>query len=299
MTAAIGTLFEGDFHLGAAALINSLHAAGFDGQVICGYRGVPPPWAEAAAALARPAVTLRPAQTQTHLTNYKPEFLETCWNEDARGADTLYYFDPDVVVKAPWPTLTRWAADGVALCEDVNNYLPVRHPYRLAWADFFERHGVAPVRALERYYNAGFIGIRDAHRALLASWRQVLELAERELGPLDRIKVGAPYALWHTPDQDALNMALLLHDFPINGAGPEAMDFRPGGHLLSHAIGGGKPWRGGFLRDALRGHPPSMAQKSFFQFLDGPLPVLPPVLARQRRRELAVAAAIGRFYRRT
>ena len=28
------------------------------------------------------------------------------------------------------------AADGMALCEDVNGYLPARHPYRLAWNDF-------------------------------------------------------------------------------------------------------------------------------------------------------------------
>ena len=42
------TLFEGDYHLGAAALINPLCAAGFDETVVCGHRGPVPPWALAA-----------------------------------------------------------------------------------------------------------------------------------------------------------------------------------------------------------------------------------------------------------
>ena len=48
----------------------------------------------------------------------------------------------------------------------------------------------------------------------------------------------------------------------ILAVGPEGMDFLPGGHLLSHAAGGGKPWRGGFLRAALRGRPPGTAADS-------------------------------------
>jgi hypothetical protein len=105
--------------------------------------------------------------------------------------------------------------------------------------------------------------------------------------------------LFHTIDQDALNLALMLSDVPINAAGPEGMDFLPGGHLLSHAAGGTKPWRGGFLREALRGRPPGLAQKFFYSYARGPLPVLSTGTLAWRKLDLRLAALIGRFYRRT
>jgi hypothetical protein len=76
------------------------------------------------------------------------------------------------------------------------------------------------------------------------------------------------------------------------------MDFAAGGHLLSHAIGARKPWRGGFFRDALRGRPPGNAQKSFFRFVDSPLRVLPAGQRARLRLSLFTGALLGRMYRR-
>jgi hypothetical protein len=112
------------------------------------------------------------------------------------------------------------------------------------------------------------------------------------------MKFDRPGALFHSADQDALNMVLSVIDSPINGTGPEGMDFTSGGHLLSHAIGGRKPWRGGFLRDALLGRPPGTAQKSYFRFAESPLRLFPaPQLARLRLSLLS-GALLGRMYRR-
>jgi hypothetical protein len=299
MKSAVVTLFEGHYHLGAAALINSLHASGFAGVVVCGHRGPPPPWANVARAIAPIEVRFVAIETAVHFTNYKPAFLQACWAQHAMEADVLYYTDPDIVVKAPWPTLERWAKDGLALCEDVNANLPAHHPYRLGWLDFLSRKGIPAQRSLDRYYNAGFLGVSRPHAGFLNDWQRVLDLAQQELGALDRIKLGGPNTLFHTIDQDALNMALMVSEVPINAAGPEAMDFLPGGHLLSHAAGGTKPWRGGFISEALRGRPPGPAQKRFYDFTHGPLPVFTRSTLAWRRVTLQLAALIGRFYRRT
>jgi hypothetical protein len=299
MTHAVCTLFEGHYHLGVAALINSLHASGYTGPVVCGHRGHEPPWAHTARALANGIrVQFIRVSTDVHLTHHKPEFLQQVWTQHCPGADQLYYFDPDIVVKAPWSVVARWAGDGIALCEDVNGYLPARHPYRLAWADFLHTHGFELRRPLDRYYNAGFIGLPRAHESLLAVWSGIIARAAEVLGSLSTIKVSGPHALLHTPDQDALNMALMVSDAPINGTGPEGMDFAAGGHLLSHAIGARKPWRGGFFRDALRGRPPGNAQKSFFRFVDSPLRVLPAGQLARLRLSLLTGALLGRLYRR-
>lgn len=300
MKSAIVTLFEGHYHLGAAALINSLHTHGFSGVVICGHRGPRPPWEKNAAAIAdRIQLQWVEVDAAVHLTYHKPAFMRECWQNRCAGADLLFYFDPDIVLKAPWPTIERWAADGIALVEDVNANFPARHPYRLAWADFFARHAFVPTRAPERYYNAGFIGLPRAQAALLDIWIKIIECARLEIGALGALKNSGPHALFHSADQDALNMALMLSEAPINAAGPEGMDFLPGGHLLSHAAGGTKPWRGGFLGSALRGRPPGPAQKCFYDYAHGPLPVFPPFTLARQRALLRLAALIGRFYRRT
>jgi hypothetical protein len=299
MSDAICTLFEGHYHLGVGALINSLHAAGFTGPVICGYRGPEPEWADAAREL-KSGIDVRfvPVVTDIHFTHYKPDFMAECWTKHCPDAAQLYYFDPDIVLKAPWTVLSRWAADGIALCEDVNGYLPSRHPYRLAWGDFLKAHGLEPVRPLDRYYNAGFLGLPQSQAGFLALWSRIIACAAAEIGSLSSIKVNNPNALLHTPDQDAMNMALMACDAPINGTGPEGMDFATGGHLMSHAIGGRKPWRGGFLRDALRGQPPGTAQKSFFHFAESPLRLFPSGQLARLRLSLRSGALLGRMYRR-
>lgn len=310
MTTAICTLFEGHYHLGAAALINSVHAAGFRGRIICGFRGDLPPWAqptrnEGGGIVARDLgdgleIWFVPLATKIHFTNYKPSFMLEMWNGPAAGAEKFCYFDPDIVVKCPWAVLERWMDGGVALCEDVNNYVPARHPVRLEWRAWMDQHEVPLVTSdLDRYYSAGFIGVPHASRDLLTLWARLIEGVGASLGDLGSLKSGAPTQLFHTPDQDALNIALMASATTVNAAGPEAMDFAHGGHLLSHAIGGRKPWRGGFIGQALRGYPPSLANKAFFEHVSSPLEVFPAAKRKRMLLALQLAAFVGRFYRRT
>ena len=93
--------------------------------------------------------------------------------------------------------------------------------------------------------------------------------------------------------------ALTLCDARLNTAGPEAMDFVPGGNVLSHAVGAAKPWQGRHLRQALRGKPPTLACQWYWRFADAPLKPFSGVLLARRRLTLWVAAALGRVYART
>jgi len=310
MTSAVCTLFEGHYHLGAAALINSLWASGFRGRVICGLRGALPPWAEPSRE-AENGMRVRdlgegfeiwfvPVAATIHFTNYKPTFLLEMWEGPAADADTFYYFDPDIVVKCQWDLLERWAEGGLALSEDVNFYLPPRHPLRTGWIHWLRENGVEISQTnLERYYSAGFIGVPRAAREFLNLWHATIAKIGKTTGSLALLKQGNATSLFHTPDQDAMNIALMCTSVTVNAAGWESMDFAHGGHLLSHAIGGRKPWRGGFLGQALRGYPPSIAHKAFFEHIDSPIPVFSPGQKSRLKLALNLGAFIGRFYRRT
>ena len=299
-TCAVCTLFEGDYHLGVAALVNSLHAAGFRGQVFCGLRGPYPAWAGSAAHRNCDGIEIvfLPLDTGIHFALHKPAFLLDLWCGPAAAVDTLYYFDPDIVVKCPWETLERWGTGGVALCEDVNPSLPARHPLRLGWIEFLARHNLPTTVDRERYYNSGFVAVPASLRPVLERWRDLVALVGADNGSLQSIKHGSGHALFHTPDQDALNLALMTLAVPVNAVGPEGMDFVPGGNYLSHAIGARKPWRGGFVRQALRGYPPSLAAKNFLRHIDRPIPVFRAGRRRRLLTALRLAAFLGRFYRR-
>ena len=113
------------------------------------------------------------------------------------------------------------------------------------------------------------------------------------------LKVGGPEALFYSTDQDAMNFALSACETPLNTAGPEAMDFAPGGYYLSHAIGQFKPWHGGHIRQALRGKPPSVASKWYYRFANAPIKVYSDTDLAKRQLDLKIASAIGRVYKRS
>lgn len=304
MKTLVVTLFEGDYHLGAAALINSLCAAGFAGTVVCGHRGPVPPWAAVARQLGPVTVEFVALETAAHLTNHKPKFLLRAWTALHPSAERLFYFDPDIILKAPWSFFEEWTGYGVALVEDVNSPLPETHPRRGAWRRCLARRGVPVLRETPLYVNGGFIGLERGQRDFLHAWRDALALVGEEIGGLEhsmfslRADLASPAHPFGKTDQDALNIALMTSAAPVSIMGGEAMDFRPGGWTLSHALGPEKPWRKRLLRAALAGRGPTPADRAYWACAAAPLPVFPPRVLAWRRACLALALFIGRFYRR-
>lgn len=316
MSSCICTLVEGDFHLGLATLVNSLAHHGFTGVVWVGIRTTLPPWAATAQPgpgwrefQAAPGIVLRfvPLTTGAHFTNYKPEFLLDVWDRLQPGAQRLYYFDPDIVIKAPWGFFEEWAGYGVALVEDVNSPLPESHPRRAAWRLALTRSERPVLRETASYFNGGFVGVASAHRSFLLAWRDAMTLVGEEIGGLDRSmfsfgatatdRQSAAYPFSKT-DQDALNIAVMTTTVPLSAMGPEGMDFRSGGWTMSHALGPEKPWRKRFLLAALAGRPPTLPDREFWRYVSAPIAVFTPITAAWRRFTLRLATLIGRFYRR-
>jgi hypothetical protein len=307
MDSAICTLFEGDYHRGVGALVNSLCKHGYRGVVWVGYRGAPPPWAQPLhhgngnAEFRLPtggAIHFVPVDTEVHLTNYKPEFMLRVWSDGAQEARKLFYFDPDIVIKCDWTFFEDWVEGGVALCEDVNSPMPSSHPIRHAWQRFYARKGISLARRHDFYVNGGFLGITREHRTLLETWKEMLAALRDETGPLDQLLAGhRPYA-FHTADQDVLNAVLMACDLPVSLVGKDGMDFIPGGYIMSHAIGKAKPWRKPMLRSALGGYPPTLADKSYWQNVETPIRLWPSASLLLRKFDLTAAAALGRLMRR-
>src|ERR1700712_944310 len=81
-------LFDGDYHLGFAALVNSLVKADFNGLIHAGYRGDLPTWVNQLKLVASNLyqitneITIQFSQVDTdmHLGYYKPFFIKETFN---------------------------------------------------------------------------------------------------------------------------------------------------------------------------------------------------------------------------
>jgi hypothetical protein len=305
---AVCTLFEGHYHLGVGALGNSLSAAGFSGTLWAGHRGQIPPWASVSREIkpgfrrldvnAGFSIMFVELETPLHFVYFKPDFLQLVLRNLAPESEAAIYIDPDIVIKCPWALLARWPLNGVALVQDVHSAMPPRHPMRLAWLEILQERGIKAECLRERYYSSGFVGISRRQQTFLEIWRKMIEIVIAEIGSDAGVKHGSASTVFHSTDQDALNMALMVSEIPVNAAGSESMDFASGGYLLSHAIGSPKPWQGRFIREALRGFPPTLASKTFFAHTQGPIRIFEPVKRIWLGFTMGIGAAIGRFYGR-
>jgi hypothetical protein len=305
----ICTLYEGNYHLGLGALLNSLHALGFRGHFYAGYRGELPPWAT--HHVRRNGVgwlfevggdcTLHfvPVETKLHFNNYKPHFVLDLMDKHCPDEEAFFFFDPDIIVKARWTFFEEWVSHGIALCEDVNHYLPRNHPVRLGWKKYAADCGLAARQELDTFYNGGFFGLQRDQRDFLERWKTLFECRAAEGIDLGQFALSAFEYPYIVLDQDLMNLALMLTEHPITAVGPEGMDFKPGGYVMSHSAGDKKSWRKRFVWEALKGRAPSRTDKEFMRYTQSPIKIYSRPQLAARRAGVLVGAAIGRFYRRS
>lgn len=308
MKSAVCTLFEGHYHLGLTGLVNSLHAHGYRGGVWAGYRGPLPPWAQPASERDgvhsfEPAAGLTvhfvPVETPRHLTNFKADFMIDARARFFPEAEHIFYFDPDLVLKSSFAFFEKWTGCGIALCEDVNSPMHSTHPVRMQWRRFYEPHGFAVARELDLYVNGGFVGISRGDWEFIEVWKRLMDLMEPEVAGLASWGPGDRSHIFNKTDQDALNAAAMFSRRPVSIVGKDGMDLIPGGFLMSHALGTSKPWRKNFIREALRGFPPTSADREFWRYALAPIPAFTPAQGARARCRLRIASGISRFISRS
>jgi hypothetical protein len=320
-SSAICTLFEGHYHYGVAALTNSLYTQGYRGSIFAGYRGALPKWSADAAynplLLGEGGRTLEvapglyihfiPLNTDYHLTNYKPDFMLELWRGPAKDASNIFYFDPDIVVSAPWSFFEQWVECGLALCEDVNSPLPQNHPRRAAWRKYFRKKGISLSFKTSTYANGGYIGLNKGNESFLDIWKNIQEAMAPAIGGLHcsalpgnplRDDLQGPFSPFGKTDQDALNASIEAWPGEVSFVGQEAMSLKSGAALMPHALGQPKPWKWNPLTQALSGRPPRLVDREYWKHAGGVVGAHTSGVIKEKLITLKVAALIGRFYRR-
>lgn len=301
----ICTLFEGDYSLGLATLINSIVRGGFRGLFWIGFRGGLPAWTadlkrrtDGLFEVGEALLGFEELQTGSHFGQYKSVFLSSIADREI-AKKYLWYFDPDITVKCEWRFFEKWARHGVCLCQDDGyGFMPSRHPLRCAWIELAHESGWGePRNALSQYFNSGFVGLDVMHRSFLAQWLAAVQLARQSGVKPDQFQKGSRIQTFFTVDQDAMNIAAMYCDVPLSTMGPEGMDFFHGGYTMFHSITSPKPWRKNFLRRWLRGAAPTKADMHFLECADGPIYPYPASILRRKRRHARIAALLSRFYR--
>jgi hypothetical protein len=220
------------------------------------------------------------------------------WQNHCPDANALFYFDPDIVIKCRWQFFEEWAGFGVAVCRDMNGDMPDSHPLRQMWRQILSPLGISFARPMDLYVNGGFVGVTKPQKDFLTLWQNVQSKMVQCGVTQDALGVGDRTFPFTCRDQDALNIACMAHTGDLSAVGADGMDFQPGGggYIMSHAAGGVKPWRKAFVKTLFtRAQRPSLADRAFFQNLDGPLRPFSPGVLKRKRLDFLTACALGRY----
>jgi hypothetical protein len=302
----ICTLWQIDYHKGLAALANSLVIAGYRGTVWAGYRGPLPAWASNGVTdgamhiyslTEAVSITFVPIDTPQHFSHYKPIWIADVLNTHAPEAEGIFYFDPDIFLEAPWPFFEDWLNAGIAVCQDATNPVNPTHPRAHNWKAFAEATGIAVHRMPQCYINGGIVGLKRDSLVFLDNWRRILDRAHQiyNFGP--NLMHESRSHIFHSTDQDALNVALMTAPGPISWLGPDGMNFRHGQWCTVHAIAFKKPWNRRVFFDWLtRGHGVERCLRVYWRFAEGPARAESRLRIQLHKFLLPFVALLSRFY---
>jgi hypothetical protein len=315
MNAAVCTLFEGDYHYGLAALINSLYKHGFKGDFYAGYRGTLPAWVNSKekttisgwpgcstiSVVEGRKIHFIPIHTDIHFCNYKPDFVIQLMHALENNVAGVFYFDPDIVVKCRWSFYEEWLTLGVPLVHEItNNDMPRTHPIRQIWANVIKDNGLEVTSHINAYLNSGFWGIKKSDIEFAYLFKKFVQVSQEDYQmdltdfsfELDRSN---PF---FAKDQDAFNIAAMCTKVALSEYGPEGMDLVSGGKLMSHAIGKHKPWKKKYFKHFLQGSPPTTADREYWNNVNETIKLYSDAYLRMARIQLQLTSFLGRFYRR-
>jgi hypothetical protein len=296
------TLYEGHYHLGVAALVNSLAKSDFKGLINVGYKGALPPWISQLKVVddityslgSHTFIRFELLEIPIHFGYYKPVFIKKMFT-DFSSVKRVYYFDPDIVINAPWSFFTDWVDSGVALCLDNSfPYVHENHPWRMQWRALSQTPQ-ANFHRINFYVNSGFIGIKPKDYVLLDRWIDLTENYRSTGGNLQMFEKDGHRSF--KGDQDLLNAAITIsQEVILSIIGTEGMGFTFPAYLMTHAIGDIKPWKVNFFKElCVRGHRPDNAQKNYFNFCKAPINIFSKTTYSIKKTNLRFSALLGRL----
>ena len=165
--------------------------------------------------------------------------------------------------------------------------------------------GCQAKRDLEIYFNGGFLSVNRLDLDFLDLWIDLIDkygandVTMNGKGDISDWRTGGRWNSIFSPNQDTLNIALMLFDKSIVTLGPDAMGFVEGGvRLLPHAIGKNKPWRRNFISDAFRGKPVRLVDTLFWRYASYPCPAFKKNKCGYKKFELKTSKLISRIIRK-
>lgn len=295
------TLFEKHYHLGVASLINSLHHSNFIGLVHIGYRGELPYWTSQLEQISPEnfklseniSISFEKVNIDMHFTYYKPKFMRKTL-ENFPEATNIYYFDPDIVVKAPWKFINTWTNNGISLCVDLcYPYVHHNHPWRDAWRKL---SGSSAFNKFDYYVNAGYVGIKSSETEFLDRWIDLIDKFKLSGG--DLLSYNQDGFNSFKGDQDLLNGVITISpDIEFSIIGTEGMGFTNPGYLMSHAVSDVKPWKKNYLKFLVsRGKRPDFSDKDYMKFANSPISVYSYPNFKIRKINMKLASIFGRVF---
>lgn len=298
----VTTLYEKDYYIGVASLINSLYNSNYNGLVYVGYRDNLPPWLPQLNYggndyyyVGLTKIKFKKILSEMHFGYYKCSFLKDTINSYV-SASKIYYFDPDIVITAPWNFFSNWVENGVALCLDnCFHFVHNNHPWRNDWRKLALVNEESNNTSVDYYVNSGFIGLRRSEFILIDRWIDVTEKYKQAGGDVSTFEKDGFRSF--KGDQDLLNAAITISaDINFSIIGKEGMGFTQPAYLMSHAVSNIKPWKKNFLGYVIKyGIKPNDAEKKSLNFYKYPICILPRKKLALKKFNLKIASIVGRI----